>query len=94
MKTKTRIAESKLRGLLDAHEPTADLYVRVHADHLILGRREPLLRCISTAWFRCIGFVREAPHGVEARSVPALPLWILERNSDVVIRGLAADRVF
>ena len=42
MKTKTRIAESKLRGLLDAHEPTADLYVRVHADHLILGRREPL----------------------------------------------------
>ena len=35
-----RIAESKLRGLLDAHEPTAGLYIRVHSDHLILGRRE------------------------------------------------------
>ncbi len=42
MKTKMRIAESKLRGLLDAHEPTTDLYVRVHGDHLILGRREPI----------------------------------------------------
>ena len=42
MKTEMRIAESKLRGLLDAHEPTADLYVRVHGDHLILGRREPV----------------------------------------------------
>ena len=42
MKTEMRIAESKLRGLLDAHEPTADLYVRVHGDHLILGRREPI----------------------------------------------------
>ena len=42
MKTGMRISESKLRGLLDAHEPTADLYVRVHGDHLILGRREPV----------------------------------------------------
>ena len=42
MKTEMRIAESKLRGLLDAHKPTADLYVRVHGDHLILGRREPI----------------------------------------------------
>ena len=42
MKTEMRIAESKLRGLLDAHEPTADLYVRVHGDHLILGRREQI----------------------------------------------------
>lgn len=42
MKTEMRIAESKLRGLLEAHEPTADLYVRVHGDHLILGRREPV----------------------------------------------------
>ena len=42
MKTEMRISESKLRGLLDAHEPTADLYVRVHGDHLILGRREPV----------------------------------------------------
>jgi hypothetical protein len=41
MRTEMRIAESKLRGLLDAHEPTADLYVRTHGDHLILGRREP-----------------------------------------------------
>ena len=40
MKTGMRIAESKLRGLLDAHDQTADLYVRVHGDHLILGRRE------------------------------------------------------
>jgi hypothetical protein len=36
-----RTAESKLRGLLRAHEQTAGLYVRVHGDHLILGRREP-----------------------------------------------------
>ena len=42
MKTEKRIAESKLRGLLDAHEPTADLYIRAHGDHLILGRREPV----------------------------------------------------
>lgn len=42
MKTEMRIAESKLRGLLDAHEPTADLYVHVHGDHLILGRHEPV----------------------------------------------------
>jgi len=42
MKTEMRIAESKLRGLLDAHEPTADLSVRVHGDHLILGRHEPV----------------------------------------------------
>ena len=42
MKTEMRIAESKLRGLLDAHEPTTDLYVRVHGNHLIIGRREPI----------------------------------------------------
>ncbi len=42
MKTEMRMAESKLRGLLDTHEPTADLYVRVHGDHLILARREPI----------------------------------------------------
>ena len=40
MKTGMRIAESKLRGLQRAHEQTANLYVRVHGDHLILGRRE------------------------------------------------------
>ncbi|MCH7993474.1 MAG: hypothetical protein IIB57_03420 [Planctomycetes bacterium] len=37
-----RIAESTLRGLLDAHEPSADLYIRVHGNHLILGRRESM----------------------------------------------------
>ncbi len=42
MKTEMRVAESKLRGLRDAHEPTADLYVRVRGDHLILGRSEPI----------------------------------------------------
>ncbi len=42
MKTGMRMAESKLRGLLDAHEPTSDLYVRVHGDHLIVGRRGPI----------------------------------------------------
>jgi hypothetical protein len=42
MKTEMRVAESKLRGLLNTHEPTADLYVRVHGEHLILGRREPM----------------------------------------------------
>ena len=42
MKTAMRAAESKLRRLLDAHERTAGLYVRVHGDHLILGRREPM----------------------------------------------------
>ncbi len=41
MKTEMRTAESKLRHLLEAHEHTSDLYVRVHSDHLILGRREP-----------------------------------------------------
>jgi hypothetical protein len=41
------------------------------------GRRSQgvkLLRCISTAWFRCIGFGTEAQPGVDARSVPSLPL--------------------
>ena len=42
MKTAMRAAESKLKHLLDAHERTAGLYVRVHGDHLILGRREPM----------------------------------------------------
>jgi len=42
MRTDLRAAESKLRRLLDAHEPTAGMYVRVHGDHLILGRTEPI----------------------------------------------------
>ncbi len=41
MRTDMRIAESKLTELLAAHEQTFGLYVRVHGDHLILGRREP-----------------------------------------------------
>ncbi len=41
MNTAMRAAELKLRGLLAAHDQTADLYVRVHGDHLILGRQEP-----------------------------------------------------
>ena len=42
MKMQMQLAQSKLSGLLDAHEQTAGLYVRVHGDHLILGRLEPL----------------------------------------------------
>lgn len=42
MKTEMRVAESKLRELLGAHEMTADLYVHVRGAHLILGRREPV----------------------------------------------------
>ena len=40
MQANMREAESKLKCLLEAHEPTAGLYVRVHGDNLILGRRE------------------------------------------------------
>ena len=42
MKPEMRFAQSKLTRLLEAYEQTAGLYVRVHGDHLILGRREPL----------------------------------------------------
>jgi hypothetical protein len=28
--------------LLETHQPTAGMYVRVHGDHLILGRQEPI----------------------------------------------------
>ena len=41
MRPEMRIAESKLTELLAAHEQTAGLYIRVHGDHLILGRCEP-----------------------------------------------------
>ena len=42
MQTNMRIAESRLKALLEAHPPTAGMYVRVHGDHLILGRQEPI----------------------------------------------------
>ena len=42
MQTNMRVAESKLKGLLESHQPTAGLYVRVHGDHLILGRQDPI----------------------------------------------------
>ena len=42
MQTNMRAAESTLKGLLEAHRPTSGMYVRVHGDHLILGRKEPI----------------------------------------------------
>ena len=42
MKIQMQLAQTKLRRLLDTHEQVAGLYIRVHGDHLIMGRREPL----------------------------------------------------
>lgn len=42
MQTNMRVAESKLKGLLESHQPTAGMYVRVHGNHLIVGRQEPI----------------------------------------------------
>jgi hypothetical protein len=42
MQPNMRIAESKLKDLLEAHPPTTGLYVRVHGDRLIVGRQEPI----------------------------------------------------
>jgi hypothetical protein len=42
MQTNMRVAESKLKQLLEAHQPTAGMYIRVHGEHLILGRQEPI----------------------------------------------------
>lgn len=42
MQTNMRVAELKLKELLEAHQPTVGMYVRVHGDHLILGRQEPI----------------------------------------------------
>lgn len=42
METATRLAQSRLTRLLAAHEVTAGMYVRVHGDNLIMGRREPV----------------------------------------------------
>ena len=41
MKTAMRIDHSQLTRLIEAHELTAGMYVRVHGKDLILGRREP-----------------------------------------------------
>ena len=40
MKAKMLAARTKLQSLLDEHELTAGMYVRVYGDHLILGRAE------------------------------------------------------
>jgi len=40
MQTNMRLAEAKLKELLEFHQATTGMYVRVHGDHLILGRRE------------------------------------------------------
>jgi hypothetical protein len=44
MQANMRVLQSKLKALLEAHQPTAGMYVRVHGDHLILGRQEPIGR--------------------------------------------------
>lgn len=41
MKPGMETAQSTVSRWLEEKEPTAGLYVRVHGDHLILGRREP-----------------------------------------------------
>lgn len=41
MNAPMQIAQSQLMQLLQAHEKTSGLYVRIHGDHLIIGRREP-----------------------------------------------------
>ena|SRR5688572_11223267 len=38
MKTAMRLAHSQLTDLVESSQPTAGMYVRVHGDHLILGR--------------------------------------------------------
>lgn len=40
MKTQMIAARTKLQDLLEQHELTAGMYVRVHGDHLIVGRAE------------------------------------------------------
>ncbi len=40
MKAQMLAAQARLQRLLDQHERTAGMYVRVHGDHLILGRVE------------------------------------------------------
>lgn len=40
MKSAMRLSLAKLTGLLEDNELTAGMYVRVHGDNLIMGRRE------------------------------------------------------
>lgn len=40
MKTTMRLAHSELTRLVEANELTTGMYVRIHGEHLILGRRE------------------------------------------------------
>jgi hypothetical protein len=42
MKPTMRTAEAELRRLLDGNDLTLGMYVRVHGDHLIAGRQEPI----------------------------------------------------
>ncbi len=42
MKTQMIAAQTKLQDLLEQHELTAGMYVRIHGDHLILGRAESI----------------------------------------------------
>ena len=42
MKTQMLAAQTKLQDLLEQHELTAGMYVRIHGDHLILGRTESI----------------------------------------------------
>ena len=42
MKPEMQTAQAQLEQLLEGHELTAELYVRVHGDNLIMGRQEPL----------------------------------------------------
>jgi hypothetical protein len=42
MKAGMQTAQSQLDQLLEAHEATAGMYVRIHGNHLIAGRKEAL----------------------------------------------------
>jgi hypothetical protein len=41
MKPAMETARTQLLRFLEQHEPTAGMYVRMHGDHLIVGRDEP-----------------------------------------------------
>ena len=48
MKAAMQTAQQQLTKLLEQHELTAGMYVRVHGDHLIMGRTEPGSRTASS----------------------------------------------